>query len=138
MAGRKTQRDLIRHRPERAKPFPKRAIIFSPHPDDDVISMGGTFIRLVDQGHEVHVAYQTSGNIAVFDDDAIRFADFVRDFNDQFGLSKADGAKFYKKMVQSLKNKKPGQLDSRRGIEDQGSYQKGRSKGRWPLCGYSR
>jgi glucosamine-6-phosphate deaminase len=52
------------HRPERAKPFPKRVIIFSPHPDDDVISMGGTFIRLVDQGHEVHVAYQTSGNIA--------------------------------------------------------------------------
>ncbi len=56
---------------------PSGPIIFSPHPDDDVISMGGTFIRLVDQGHEVHVAYQTSGNIAVFDDDAVRFADFV-------------------------------------------------------------
>src|SRR6201999_1040052 len=83
------------HRPERAAPFPKRAIIFSPHPDDDVISMGGTFIRLVDQGHEVHVAYQTSGNIAVFDDDAVRFADFVRDFNEEFGLNKADGEKFY-------------------------------------------
>ena len=52
--------------------FPKRVLIFSPHPDDDVISMGGTLIRLVDQGHEVHVAYQTSGNIAVFDDDAVR------------------------------------------------------------------
>src|SRR3954468_5190905 len=55
------------------KIFPKRVIVFSPHPDDDVISMGGTLIRLADHGHEVHVAYQTSGNIAVFDDDAIRF-----------------------------------------------------------------
>jgi len=61
-----------KYRPERAKPFPKRAIIFSPHPDDDVISMGGTLIRLADHGHEVHIAYQTSGNIAVFDDDVIR------------------------------------------------------------------
>src|SRR5699024_1421153 len=64
------------NRPERAEPFPKRALIFSPHPDDDVISMGGTLLRLVDQGHEVHIAYQTSGNIAVFDDAVIRFADF--------------------------------------------------------------
>ena len=66
--------------------FPKRVLIFSPHPDDDVISMGGTLIRLVDQGHEVHVAYQTSGNIAVFDADAVRFADFVADFNRHFGI----------------------------------------------------
>lgn len=65
-------------RPERAIPFPKTCMIFSPHPDDDVISMGGTLIRLVDQGHDVHVAYQTSGNIAVFDDDVIRFLDFAR------------------------------------------------------------
>ena len=96
------------YRPERAQPFPKRVVLFSPHPDDDVISMGGTFIRLVDQGHEVHVAYQTSGNIAVFDDDAIRFADFVRDFNEQFGLNKEDGEKFYKNIVQQLKEKHPG------------------------------
>jgi len=61
------------NRPERATPFPKRVIVFSPHPDDDVISMGGTFQRLVDQGHEVHVAYQTSGNIAVGDDEAYRY-----------------------------------------------------------------
>ena len=67
--------------------FPKRVLVFSPHPDDDVISMGGTLIRLVDQGHEVHVAYQTSGNIAVFDDDAIRFADFVAEFNRHFDVS---------------------------------------------------
>jgi glucosamine-6-phosphate deaminase len=67
------------HRPERALPEKKRCIIFSPHPDDDVISMGGTFLRLVDQGHDVHVAYQTSGNIAVHDHDALRFAEFVRE-----------------------------------------------------------
>jgi glucosamine-6-phosphate deaminase len=116
------------HRPERAKPFPKRAIIFSPHPDDDVISMGGTFIRLVDQGHEVHVAYQTSGNIAVFDDDAIRFADFVRDFNAQFGLSKADGEKFYKTIVQSLESKGPGQIDSKEVLTIKGLIRRGEAK----------
>lgn len=69
-------------RPERAYPFPKRVLIFSPHPDDDVISMGGTIKRLVDQGHEVHVCYQTSGNIAVIDDEIIRFLDFVGGFAD--------------------------------------------------------
>ena len=116
------------HRPERAKPFPKRAIIFSPHPDDDVISMGGTFIRLVDQGHEVHVAYQTSGNIAVFDDDAIRFADFVRDFNEHFGLSKSDGEKFYKAVVKSLKDKGPGQLDSPEVLTIKGLIRRGEAK----------
>jgi glucosamine-6-phosphate deaminase len=116
------------HRPERANPFPKRAIIFSPHPDDDVISMGGTFIRLVDQGHEVHVAYQTSGNIAVFDDDAIRFADFVRDFNAQFGLSKSDGEKFYQTIVQSLENKGPGQIDSQEVLTIKGLIRRGEAK----------
>ncbi|MRH99120.1 glucosamine-6-phosphate deaminase [Kriegella sp. EG-1] len=65
-------------RPERALPAKKRVIIFSPHPDDDVISMGGTFDRLVEQGHEVHVAYQTSGNIAVSDTDAIRYAEIAK------------------------------------------------------------
>jgi glucosamine-6-phosphate deaminase len=62
------------------EPFPKRVVVFSPHPDDDVISMGGTFIRLCDQGHEVHVAYQTSGNIAVWDESALRHVDFIREF----------------------------------------------------------
>ncbi len=64
---------------------PKTVLVFSPHPDDDVISMGGTIIRLVEQGHKVHVAYMTSGNIAVFDHDARRFADFVDEFLDAFG-----------------------------------------------------
>jgi glucosamine-6-phosphate deaminase len=116
------------HRPERAKPFPKRAIIFSPHPDDDVISMGGTFIRLVDHGHQVHVAYQTSGNIAVFDDDAIRFADFVRDFNQSFGLSKSDGEKFYDKIVKDIRDKKPGQVDSPEVMRIKGLIRRGEAK----------
>lgn len=116
------------NRPERAKPFPKRVIIFSPHPDDDVISMGGTFIRLVDQGHEVHVAYQTSGNIAVFDDDAVRFADFVRDFNHAFGLSKQDGEKFYDKVVKSIREKEPGQVDSAEVLTIKGMIRRGEAK----------
>jgi glucosamine-6-phosphate deaminase len=116
------------HRPERATPFPKKAIIFSPHPDDDVISMGGTFIRLVDQGHEVHVAYQTSGNIAVFDDDAVRFADFVRDFNEEFGLSKSDGEKFYQQVVQSIREKGPGQNDSAEVLRIKGLIRRGEAK----------
>ncbi|QLG44065.1 glucosamine-6-phosphate deaminase [Costertonia aggregata] len=69
------------NRPERAEPAKKRVIIFSPHPDDDVISMGGTFDRLVEQGHEVHVVYQTSGNIAVSDTDALRYAEISKRIN---------------------------------------------------------
>ncbi len=70
------------HRPERSEPAKKRVIIFSPHPDDDVISMGGTFDRLVEQGHEVHVAYQTSGNIAVSDEEALKFAEVNKILSD--------------------------------------------------------
>jgi glucosamine-6-phosphate deaminase len=116
------------NRPERATPEKKRVIIFSPHPDDDVISMGGTFIRLVDQGHEVHVAYQTSGNIAVFDDDAVRFADFVRDFNSQFGLAKADGEKFYQNIVKSINQKGPGENDSAEVLSIKGLIRRGEAK----------
>ena len=70
------------YRPERAKPEKKRVIIFSPHPDDDVISMGGTFQRLVDQGHDVHVVYQTSGNIAVSNDSVLKFLEVYSDVFD--------------------------------------------------------
>ena len=70
------------NRPERALPIKKRCIIFSPHPDDDVISMGGTFDRLVAQGHEVHVAYQTSGNIAVSDEEALKYIEVVSDISE--------------------------------------------------------
>jgi glucosamine-6-phosphate deaminase len=72
--------------PERSEIQPKRCIIFSPHPDDDIISMSGTFMRLHDQGHEVHVAYQTSGNIAVTDEFVTRFLDFAVGFEDMFGI----------------------------------------------------
>lgn len=74
-------------RPETSEPYPKRVIIFSPHPDDDVISMGATFLRLVDQGHDVHVAYQTSGNIAVHDDVVLQTVDTAREcgYKDYFG-----------------------------------------------------
>jgi glucosamine-6-phosphate deaminase len=90
-------------RPERSTPFPKRVIIFSPHPDDDVISMGGTFLRLVEQGHDVHVGYQTSGNIAVFDDDAQRFMDFVSGFSEKFGVAKEEIGAFSKQVTDYLR-----------------------------------
>jgi glucosamine-6-phosphate deaminase len=99
-------------RPERAYPFPKRVVIFSPHPDDDVISMGGTFIRLCTQGHEVHVAYQTSGNIAVFDDEAIRFLDFVREIGSIYNLAPEITDKAYHEAKESVRLKKPGETDS--------------------------
>ena len=92
--------------------FPKRVLIFSPHPDDDVISMGGTLIRLADQGHEVHVAYQTSGNIAVFDEDAIRFCEFVADFNREFGVDLVRTQELEAHVEEFLKNKEAGQVDS--------------------------
>ena len=92
--------------------FPKRVLIFSPHPDDDVISMGGTLIRLVDQGHEVHIAYQTSGNIAVFDDDAIHFIEFVTQFNHHFGIDLEKTERLEDHIEEFLKNKKAGQVDS--------------------------
>jgi len=99
------------HRPERAKPDKKRVVIFSPHPDDDVISMGGTFLRLVEQGHEVHVAYQTSGNIAVHDYDALRFMEFIEEFGGTYELTGEDLNKEFKKAKKFLNNKQQGQTD---------------------------
>jgi glucosamine-6-phosphate deaminase len=78
------------NRPERANPAKKRVIIFSPHPDDDVISMGGTLLRLVQQGHEVHIAYQVSGNIAVHDVDAWRYASFLQEFIHNSGIDSVE------------------------------------------------
>ena len=100
------------YRPERKNPFPKKALIFSPHPDDDVISMGGTFIRLVDQGHKVHVAYQTSGNIAVFDDDAVRFADFVSDYHDAFNIDDSQVDSIFSGIRSFLAEKNQAEPDS--------------------------
>ncbi|MDR1763981.1 MAG: glucosamine-6-phosphate deaminase [Dysgonamonadaceae bacterium] len=98
-------------RPERANPFPKRVVVFSPHPDDDVISMGGTLARLSEHGHEVHVAYQTSGNIAVFDDEVTRFLDFVREISTVYGLDRQKAQKAYSEALAFFRNKRPGQLD---------------------------
>ena len=98
-------------RPERAKPAKKRVIVFSPHPDDDVISMGGTFQRLVDQGHEVHVAYQTSGNIAVHDYDALRYAEFVLEFGQVHQTMSEEEVKRFKKVIQFLNRKNDSSED---------------------------
>ena len=93
-------------RPERKNPNPKRVVIFSPHPDDDVISMGGTFDRLVSQGHEVHIAYQASGNVAVSDHDALKFIEVSND------LFTDDSNSKIKSLIKELKNKKPDKIDS--------------------------
>ena len=124
-----------KYRPERAKPFPKRALIFSPHPDDDVISMGGTLIRLVDHGHDVHVAYQTSGNIAVFDDDVIRFADFVTDYAETFEMQDRKAQSLFSEITKYLKNKEPGQVDSPETKEIKGLIRRGEAKAAGRYCG---
>lgn len=93
--------------------FPKRAVVFSPHPDDDVISMGGTLIRLCDQGHDVHVAYQTSGNIAVFDDHVEMLADFVKEVSREldFGQGATKAKTIFSEVVSFIQSKAPGQVD---------------------------
>ena len=101
------------YRPERANPFPKRVIVFSPHPDDDVISMGGTLRRLVQQGHDVHVAYETSGNIAVGDEEVVRFMHFINGFNQLFANEQDEVIKSkYKEIKKFLKDKREGDIDS--------------------------
>jgi glucosamine-6-phosphate deaminase len=115
--------------------FPKRVLIFSPHPDDDVISMGGTFIRLVDQGHQVHVAYQTSGNIAVFDSDATRFMDFASEFCRMFGLGAESVSKMEQQAEEFVKNKKPGQLDSPILQQIKGLIRRGEARAAGKECG---
>ncbi|WP_298505838.1 glucosamine-6-phosphate deaminase [uncultured Maribacter sp.] len=118
-------------RPERKFPYPKTSLIFSPHPDDDVISMGGTLLRLVDQGHKVHVAYQTSGNIAVFDDEVIRFLDFAKDLEEQ----NTELHEKLKKVKTFLKNKKPGQIDSPEIQKIKGLIRKGEALSACRYCG---
>jgi glucosamine-6-phosphate deaminase len=98
--------------PERTKPYPKRSVIFSPHPDDDIISMGGTFQRLHDQGHDVHVAYQTSGNIAVTDEFVTRFMDFAVGFEDMFGVDSKKSKAILEQARQYLRVKKSNQIDT--------------------------
>ena len=100
------------NRPERKLPAHKRCLIFSPHPDDDIISMGGTFQRLVDQKHDVHIGYQTSGNIAVADDEALRFADFVVDFNKKFGIKSNEANRIFDDAAKSLSQKEDSEKDT--------------------------
>jgi glucosamine-6-phosphate deaminase len=98
--------------PERSVPYPKKCIIFSPHPDDDIISMGGTFMRLHDQGHEVHVAYQTSGNIAVTDEFVTRFIDFAVGFEEMFGIDNQKSQGILTEARNFIASKKKNQVDT--------------------------
>lgn len=117
------------YRPERAKPFPKRVIVFSPHPDDDVISMGGTLRRLVQQGHEVHVAYETSGNIAVGDEEVVRFLHFINGFNQLFdGDSNETIKKMYKNIRKFIAEKKETTLDTRDILTIKGLIRRGEAR----------
>ena len=115
-------------RPERAEPAKKRVLIFSPHPDDDIISMGGTFKRLHEQGHEVHIGYQTSGNIAVADDEALRFASFVCDYNGKFGIASTEAENIYIRVINFLKNKKSSEIDIEEVIYIKGLIRKGEAR----------
>jgi glucosamine-6-phosphate deaminase len=103
---------VLPNHPERSEPFPKRALIFSPHPDDDIISMGGTFMRLHEQGHEVHVAYQTSGNIAVTDEFVTRFIDFAVGFEALFGIDNQTSAQILDEARRYLSAKKNSEPDT--------------------------
>ena len=117
------------YRPERAKPFPKRVVVFSPHPDDDVISMGGTLRRLVQQEHEVHVAYETSGNIAVGDEEVVRFMHFINGFNQLFENSedKVISDK-YAEIKQFFSTKKEGDMDTRDILTIKGLIRRGEAR----------
>ncbi len=120
-------------RPERAAPVKKRILIFSPHPDDDVISMGGTFLRLVEQGHEVHVAYQTSGNIAVHDHDVKRFLEFYKEFSKDLEGAEIENATI-DKVEKALKKKKGSnnQLEIRK---IKGLIRRGEARSAARFCG---
>ena len=103
---------VIPAHPERSTPHPKKVLIFSPHPDDDIISMGGTFMRLQEQGHDVHVAYQTSGNIAVTDEFVTRFLDFAVGFEDLFGIDNKKSQEILINARKFLADKQSTHLDT--------------------------
>lgn len=124
------------YRPERAKPFPKRVVVFSPHPDDDVISMGGTIRRLVQQGHDVHVCYETSGNIAVGDEEVVRFMHFINGFNQLFDNDSNETIHSkYAEIKSFLKNKKEGDMDTRDILTIKGLIRRGEAR---TACTYNR
>jgi len=106
------QEDQRSTHPERHQPFPKKVLLFSPHPDDDIISMGGTFMRLQDQGHDLHVAYQTSGNIAVTDEFVTRFIDFAVGFENLFDIDETKSKKILADATAFLKIKRSSEKDT--------------------------
>ena len=117
------------YRPERAKPYPKRVIVFSPHPDDDVISMGGTIRRLVQQKHDLYIAYETSGNIAVGDEEVTRFMHFINGFNQIFADSKDSViSNKYKEIKQFFAQKKEGDFDTKDILTIKGLIRRGEAR----------
>ena len=104
--------------PNVQNPYKKRVIIFSPHPDDDVISMGGTFDRLIQQGHQVHVVYQTSGNIAVSDKEARKFAEISKRINPSTEAQE---------IIDFIKSKKESSFDSKQVLRLKGDIRRGES-----------
>jgi glucosamine-6-phosphate deaminase len=121
------------HRPERKLPKHKRVLIFSPHPDDDVISMGGTFMRLIEQGHDVHVAYQTSGNLAVHDHDALRYVECMQEF--QTMTKPSVNGESCRKIIDFLRNKKQGDVDSPEVRMIKGIIRRGEARAAARFCG---
>ena len=122
-------------RPERATPYPKRVIVFSPHPDDDVISMGGTVRRLMQQGHDVHIAYETSGNIAVADEEVRLYMHFINGFNQLFANGSDEVIKIrYKEIMNYLKQKEAGDLDNKAILTVKGLIRRGEARN---ACGYN-
>lgn len=115
-------------RPERATPYPKRVIVFSPHPDDDVISMGGTVARLSEQGHDLHMAYQVSGNIAVFDHDVIKYLDFLRESSKIYNDNPDKADDIYKRAEIEISKKHPGEPDSEDIREIKGAIRRGEAR----------
>ncbi len=115
--------------------FPKRVLVFSPHPDDDVLAMGGTLIRLAEHGHEVHVAYQTSGNLAVFDADAVRFSEFALDFSRIFAIQPEEAARIERHLEEQLRHKRPGQLDSPEVRRVKALIRRGEARAAARVCG---
>lgn len=116
-------------RPERAKPYPKRIIVFSPHPDDDVISMGGTIRRLMQQKHDVHVVYETSGDIAVGDEEVSRFMHFINGFNTIFANGSDEVIKqSYQWVKNFIKNKKEGDAQPEQILRLKGLIRRGEAR----------
>ena len=116
-------------RPERAYPYPKRILIFSPHPDDDVISMGGTFARLVEQGHEVHVAYQTSGSIAVFDEYIYQQMDIATSFTKLVDGDLPAMENAFLQIKQAIANRKPGDEEARYLLQFKAALRRAEARG---------